>query len=240
MESGERSEEAHKELSYLEPYWQSLEGETDRGTAVLSAILLDGLLEQLIQASFIKDPRVKQIFKNDHVLQSFYAKINLAYFAGLIPKPFFEDLKLICEIRNKFAHSVVSDPKFTNATITRLVNRLSQIPESLREKYPPRLKFDLVVSHVAGLLLAWIKLISDFGLPNLVNLLKLEETNWSDCILEPEEIRNIIEGNKNKVVRRKLRKVRKKWAVLDLNERATHGPYSKLGNLIAFRRQITK
>ena len=202
MESRESSEETHKELSYLEPYWQSLQGETDRGTAVLSAILLDGLLEKLIQASFIKDPRVKLLFKNDRILQSFYAKINLAYFTGLIPKPFFEDLKLICEIRNKFAHSVVSDPKFTNATITRLVNQLSQIPESLRGTYPPRLRFDLVVSHIAGLLLAWIKFIADFGLPNLVNLLKLEEKNWSDLILKPDEIRSIIAGNR--VARQKL------------------------------------
>jgi hypothetical protein len=50
MESREWSEEMHKELSYLEPYWQSLEGETDRGAAVLAAILLDGLLEKLIRA----------------------------------------------------------------------------------------------------------------------------------------------------------------------------------------------
>jgi len=202
MESRERSEEMHKELSYLEPYWQSLEGETDRGAAVLAAILLDGLLEKLIRASFIKDSRVKLLFKNDHILQSFYAKINLAYFAGLIPKPVFEDLKLICEIRNKFAHSVISDPKFTNATISKLVNHLSQIPKSLRETYPPKLKFVLVVSHVAALLLAWSKLIADFGLPNLVKLLKLEEKNWSECILKPDEIRSIIAGKK--ITRRNL------------------------------------
>jgi len=201
MESHESSEERPKELSYLDPYWQSLQGETDRGTAVLSAILLDGLLEKLLQASFIKDPRVKFLFKNDHILQSFYAKINLAYFAGLIPKPFFEDLKLICEIRNKFAHRVVSDPKFTNATIARLVNQFSQIPESLRGTYPPRLKFVLVVSHIAALLLAWITLIDNFGLPNLVNLLKLEEKNWPDLILKPDEIRSVIAGNR--VTRRK-------------------------------------
>jgi len=30
------------------------------------------------------------------------------------------------------------------------------------------------------------------------------------------------------------------WAVLDLNGRATQGHFSKLGNLIAFRSQITK
>ncbi len=217
MESREISEERPKELSYLQPYFQSLESETDRGTAILSAILLDDLLEQLIQASFIKDPRVKQLFKNDHALQSFYTKINLAYFAGLIPKPIFEDLKLVCEIRNKFAHSIVSDPKFTNAIVTRLIDHFSQIPESLRKKYPPKLKFILVVSHIAALLLLWNKFITEFGMPNLVNLLKLEEKNWSDTILEPEEIRSIIEGNKNKVVRQKLRKVRKNWAVVDSN-----------------------
>ena len=89
MESRESSEERPKELSYLDPYWQSLEGETDRGTAVLCAILLDGLLEKLIQESFIKDPRVESLFKNDRILQSFYAKINLAYFTGYFSQKFF-------------------------------------------------------------------------------------------------------------------------------------------------------
>jgi len=201
MESRESSEERPKELRYFDPYWQSLQGETDRGGAVLYAILLDGLLEKLLQASFIKDSRVKLLFKDDHILQSFYAKINLAYFAGLIPKPIFEDLKLICRIRNKFAHSVVSDPKFTNAAIARLINQFSQIPESLRETYPPRLKFYLVVQHIATLLLAWTKLIDASGLPNLVNLLKLEEENWSDAILKPDEIRSVIVGKR--VTRRK-------------------------------------
>jgi hypothetical protein len=103
---------------------------------------------------------------------------------------------LICEIRNKFAHSVIYDPKFTNATISKLVNQLSQVPKSLRETYPPKLRFVLVVSHIAGLLVALSKIIADFGLPNLVKLLKLEEKNWSDFILKPDEIRDIIAGKK--------------------------------------------
>jgi len=205
MESRESSEKRPKELGYFDPYWQSLQGETDRGGAVLYAILLDGLLEKLLQASFIKDSRVKLLFRNDHILQSFYAKINLAYFAGLIPKFLFEDLKLVCRIRNKFAHSVVSDPKFTNAAIARLINQFSQMPESLRETYPPGLKFYLVVQQIATLLLVLTKLIDVSGLSNLVNLLKLEEKKFSDAmsgaILKPDEIHSIIAGKR--VTRRK-------------------------------------
>ncbi len=188
-------EEGQKELIQLKPFWQALQDETDRGTAIISSCLLDSLLEKLIQASFIRDPRVKLLFKNDHILQSFFAKVNIAYFSGLIPKAFYDDLKLICEIRNKFAHAVIADLKFTDIAITQHINEFTQIPESLREIYTPRLKFALVVSHIAGLLLAWKQLLSEFRLPSLVKLLKLDEKNWNELIITPSQIRSIIEGN---------------------------------------------
>ncbi len=196
MKKDDWLEEGRKELSQLAPFWQSLQDETDRGAAIISACLLDSLLEKLIQASFINDPRVKLLFKNDHILQSFYAKINIAYFSGLVPKAFYDDLKHICEIRNRFAHAVIADLKFTDEPIVQHINEFTQIPEALREIYPPRLKFALVVSHIAGLLLAWKQLFFEFKLPNLVKLLKLEEKNWHELIITPDQMRNIIEAHK--------------------------------------------
>lgn len=61
-----------------EPFDAALEQGSDRAIAIISTCLLDNLLERLIRAFYIKDPAVKLIFKNDHILQSFYAKINIA------------------------------------------------------------------------------------------------------------------------------------------------------------------
>ena len=57
-----------------EHFLKALEQDNDRATAIISACLLDNLLERLIRAFYVKDPAVKLIFKTDHILQSFFSK----------------------------------------------------------------------------------------------------------------------------------------------------------------------
>jgi len=189
-------EEGKKELDSLKPFWEAFGNETDRAIGIVSACLLDSLLESLIKTSYIKDSKVNAIFKDEHVLQPFYTKINIAYFSGLIPKAFHHDLKLICEIRNKFAHNVVADLKFDNELIAQRINRFSQIRKELVNIYPPKLKFTLVVSHIAALLLAWSQLLSKMKPPIWVEMLKLEEKRWEDLIMTPEQIQDIIHSER--------------------------------------------
>lgn len=181
-----------QKLDELQPIWQAFSEETDRSTAILAACLLDNVLEDLIRASFIKDTRVKSIFRDGHILQSFFAKINIAYFSGLIPEVFYRDLKLICEIRNRFAHSTAADLKFTHTTISQRIDKFSQMPKHLAKLYPPRMKFELIVAHIAGLLLAWEAFLLEFDPPNLVKLLKLDQMLFQDLIIKPEQIRDIM------------------------------------------------
>lgn len=186
-----------QKLDELQPIWQALSHETDRTTAILSASVLDDLLEKLIRASFIKNTRVNSIFKDDHILQSFFAKINITYFSGLKPEVFYHDLKLIGEIRNRFAHSIVADLEFTHETISQRIDKFSQIPKHLAELYPPRLRFVLMVSHIAGLLLSWEAWLLTLKPPNLVELIKSERIPFENFIITPEQIQDII-GRTNK------------------------------------------
>jgi DNA-binding MltR family transcriptional regulator len=191
-------EEGRRELDSLKPFWKAHESASDRAVAIVSAILLDNLLERLIKTSYVKDPKVNTIFKDEHILRSFYTKVSIAYFSGLIPKAFYHDLKLICDIRNKFAHDVVADLKFDDERIVRRINQFSQINEELAKIYPPRLRFTLTVSHIAGLLLAWCQLLSKVRLPNLVETLKLKEKQFAKYILTPEQLQNILESKTDK------------------------------------------
>ena len=68
------------------PFSIALQEGNDRATAIISACLLDNLLERLIRAFYVKDPTVGMLFKTDHILQSFFSKIHIAYFSGLIPQ----------------------------------------------------------------------------------------------------------------------------------------------------------
>lgn len=190
-------EEGKEELDSLKPFWEAFENETDRAIGIVSACLLDSLLERLIKASYVKDPKVNSIFKDEHILQSFYTKINIAYFSGLIPKAFHHDLKLICDIRNKFAHRLVADLRFNDEVIVKRINRFSQIREDLVKIYPPKLRFELIVSHIAGLLLAWCQLLSKIRPANFVEMLKLEEKRFEELILTPDKVQRILESKRD-------------------------------------------
>jgi DNA-binding MltR family transcriptional regulator len=190
-------EEDKKELDSLHPFWETLASESDRSVVIVSAILLDNLLERLIKTSYVKDPNVNTIFKDEHILRSFYTKINIAYFSGLIPKALHHDLKLICDIRNKFAHDVVADLKFDDERIVQRINQFSQIREELVKIYPPKLRFVLNISHIAALLLVWSQHLPKLRLPNLVAILNLEEEQFSELIMTPEQLQNILKSEGN-------------------------------------------
>lgn len=188
--------EHEEEKKVLEPFFKAFGRESDRTIGIVSACLLDSLLESLIKASYIKDPNVNRIFKDEHVLQSFYTKINIAYFSGLIPKGFYHNLKLINEIRNKFAHNVVADIQFSDEIIVRRIDRFAHIPKELVKVYPPRLRFDLIVSHIIGFLEAMIKVLSTMRPPTIVEMLKFKEKEkrFEEMILTPNRILDIIKS----------------------------------------------
>ncbi len=142
-----------EELS--KPFWDALTKESDRAIAIIAACLLDDLLEKLIRASYIKAPQVKSLFKNDHILQSFFSKISVAYFSGLIPKFVYHDLRLICEIRNKFAHSITANLTFTDSSVTQQINSFELRPRTLNGVTAPKMKFIIVVQQIIALLGSW-------------------------------------------------------------------------------------
>jgi DNA-binding MltR family transcriptional regulator len=80
--------------------------QTDRASAIVSSALLEELIERLLIAFFMDHETVKRdLFDGISPLSTMSAKINIAYHLGLLEKNEFEDLKLIKNIRNDFAHS---------------------------------------------------------------------------------------------------------------------------------------
>jgi DNA-binding MltR family transcriptional regulator len=80
--------------------------QTDRASAIVSSALLEELLERLVLAFLIDHQSAKRdLLDGMTLLSTMSAKINLAYYLGLLEQSEFEDLKLIKNIRNDFAHS---------------------------------------------------------------------------------------------------------------------------------------
>jgi len=164
-----------KKSAENELFWEAFEDTSDRATAITIACVSDDLLGRIIAASYLKDRRVKSLFKNDHILQSFFAKINIAYFSGLIPEFIYHDLKLICEIRNKFAHGVTTDLSFVHPSIVEQINKLKLGYEPLPEVHTPRIRFSLAVTRLVTML----QVIEEFLLksrpPHLMEVIPLNE-----------------------------------------------------------------
>ena len=87
---------------------KDLQGETDRGTAIVGAAVLEELLGHLIERSLIDDEAAsRELLANPYApLGTFASRIAAAYCLGLIGDMERGDLKLIKNIRNRFAHGL--------------------------------------------------------------------------------------------------------------------------------------
>ncbi len=181
------------------PFVDSLEKESDRALGIIAACLLDQLLEKLISTSYVKDPQVKDLFKNDHILQSFFAKINIAYFSGLIPEALYHDLKLMCGIRNEFAHAVTANLDFNDKRIADRIGQCLLRPKTLDDIFAPKIKFIIITSIISAILGLLELMLSRKRPPNLVELLRLNEIPFDEIVLTKEEILEVVRKERAKI-----------------------------------------
>jgi len=110
----------------------SLRKESERGSAIVCATLLDESLRRMIKAKMA--PSLK---KDDELLdganaplESFSSKVDLAYRIGLISRDEKSSFHLIRKIRNKFAHSS-EEINFESNIIKDLISELFKLNEGM-------------------------------------------------------------------------------------------------------------
>lgn len=188
----EQGDLKRKEQEEREAFFEAFGKETDRGLAIASVCYLDDMLEKLIRAAYRKDPRIKILFKDNQILQSFYNKVCIAYFSGLIPEAVYDDLKLVGEIRNKFAHSVLETVSLNDVSITQKIDKLKQLPPDAKKKYPPRFAFLLIVVHIGSLLRGYREGLLELGIMKIGGMFNTDVATLQGCILTPLEIKELI------------------------------------------------
>jgi DNA-binding MltR family transcriptional regulator len=93
------------------PIWKELSGQSDRTAAVVSTALLEDTLSSAIRARFREDKEISHsLLKPGGPLGGLGPKANLGYLLSMYSIETLQDIKLIAEIRNKFAHR----PYFTD------------------------------------------------------------------------------------------------------------------------------
>ena len=181
-----------KEQEEREAFFEAFNKETDRGLAIVSVCFLDDMLEKLIRAAYRKDPRIKILFKDNQILHSFYNKVCIAYFSGLIPEAFYDDLKLVGGIRNKFAHSVLETATFNDVSIAQKIDRFKQIPPDYKNKYPPRLKFLLITVHMGAFIQGYRQGLLELGTMRIERMNNTDIATLHGLILTPQAIEELM------------------------------------------------
>jgi len=103
----------------------SLRKESERGSAIVCAALLDESLREIIKAKLVALSKKKDdLFDGGNApLESSSAKIDLAYRIGLISRDEKSSFHLIRKIRNKFAHSP-EEINFESNVVKNLISEL--------------------------------------------------------------------------------------------------------------------
>jgi len=192
MHADNQFEEESTDTRWEDSFFEAFSKETDRATGIISICYLDNLLEKLIKAAYIKDSRIKSLFRDDHLLQSFSAKTNIAYFSGVIPEIVYSDLKLTNEIRNRFAHEPTAEMKFSDKIILQKINSFAQLPPEVIDTYSPRLKFILIVTHIGALLRIWREVLNEIRPFHPAETFTSDKQKLQELILTPTEIYDII------------------------------------------------
>lgn len=91
----------------LSEYSKQFDHESERGTVIVSAALMDEALEYLIKAKLVPSPEKEDdLFVGAYApLGNFSAKIDFSYRLGLVALSTRNSLHLIRRLRNDFAHS---------------------------------------------------------------------------------------------------------------------------------------
>ena len=111
--SHEQNHLVHKVSSLV----ADMEGESERGVALVAANYLDDQLATLLKAFLIDEPsEVDDMFILRAPLGDFDSKIRMSYCLGLITQQEYHDIQIIRKIRNLFAHQT-SSRSFENQNI---------------------------------------------------------------------------------------------------------------------------
>jgi DNA-binding MltR family transcriptional regulator len=160
-------------------YWsEQYSRETDRGLAITSSAMLDHLLASLIEKFLVDDKKAtKELLCNSmSPLGTFASRIAIAYSLGLISSNERNDLNIIREIRNKFAHKAVNisfETEIIGKYIIKLkIPKLISITELKRQERTSRSIYIDTVSMISTFIEIRKNSLSDQRMPTKEFIIK--------------------------------------------------------------------
>ena len=174
---------------YLDLMLETFEGESDRSIGIVSICIIDEQLEKLIRAYLIRNRQVSSLFKSEHILRTFYAKTNMAYFLGLIPKWLYDDLRIMGNIRNKFAHEIARKVNFSDPSVLKQIHQcklrlkildgILKDPTASTHSKMASLQYILIASRAGTYLSFFENSILESNLPKPIEITNIDESEMN-------------------------------------------------------------
>ena len=102
-----------------------LNNESDLACVVIGAAFLDAALASLLGQKLIDSSVSRKLLDTNGALGSFATRADVAYCLGLISKTLYQDIGLVAQIRNRFAHHHLQ-LSFRDDTVRSLCDTLTQ------------------------------------------------------------------------------------------------------------------
>lgn len=136
-------------------FFDEFQSESERGAVLVGTAFLDEHLGQLLANFMIADDanQVNELLTGP--LDRPFAKARTAYCLGLIGKDAFDDLKLIINIRNRFAHEL-QGLSFEDEQIMKWCGSLQLPAKSMPLDWPLTAKSRFLIA--VAILASWISL----------------------------------------------------------------------------------
>lgn len=135
--------------------------ESDRGSALVAAAMLDERLEEILTAFLVESKTSTELLSGYNApLGTFSSRANAAFALGLIQDNEFKEITLIRKIRNEFGHDW--QPKsFETGAIANLCAQLPWLgPKEYEQSSTQRQRFNFATAILLTDLLWRVRLVS--------------------------------------------------------------------------------
>jgi len=165
--------------------------DSDRALTIIALCILDQLLQKLIRKAFVSHRKSDFMFREEHLLRTTSSKINMAFFLGLIPNILYDDLKIMNNIRNKFAHTTTDRMTFDSPSIYNLLVKCKLGPTNLGASRMAKWRFTIAIQQLIDYTLMCINFYERFGPKKLVEIARLNDMPLHETGLSKEKLLEI-------------------------------------------------
>lgn len=105
MTNGQQDE---REIEFMR-FMDDADGESDKGFLLSASAYLELIIERCVRAYLLMSPASKRLLRRDGPFGTHSARVDLCFCVGIVDEHESETLRILANLRNKFAHQFMAD-----------------------------------------------------------------------------------------------------------------------------------